>query len=142
MLGDVGRPRIVVELLEAQGDAAAFLIDREHLALDLLALLDHLAGMADLAGPGHVADVQQAVDAFFDLDERAVVGQVADRALDHRARRIALGHLVPRVRLGLLHAERDFLLVLVDVQHHDFDLVADVHQLARMVDALGPATSR
>ena len=87
--------------------------------------------MADLAGPRHVADVQQAVDAFFDLDERAVVGEVAHRAFDHRARRVAVGDLVPRVRLRLLHAERDFLLLLVDVEDHHFDLLVDVHQLAR-----------
>ena len=98
--------------------------------------------MADLAGPRHVADVQQAVDPFFDLDEGAVVGEVANRAFDHRAGRVAVGDLVPGVRLGLLHAERDFLLLLVDVQHDDFDLVVDVHQLVRMADALGPATSR
>ena len=51
LLGDVGRPGIVGQLLQAQGDAAAFLIDGEHAALQHLALLDHLVGMADLAGP-------------------------------------------------------------------------------------------
>ena len=53
-----------------------------------------------------------------------------------------LGDLVPGVGLGLLHAQRDFLLVLVDAQDDDFDLVADVDQLAGMVDPLGPATFR
>ena len=94
--------------------------------------------MADLAGPRHVADVQQAVDALFDLDEGAVVGEVADGALDHRAGRIAVGHAVPGVLLGLLHAQRDFLLLLVDLQHDDFDLVVDLHQFVGMADPLGP----
>ena len=49
------------------------------------------------------------------------------------------GDLVPGVGLGLLHAQGDFLLVLVDVQDLDLDLVADVDQLAGVVDALGPA---
>ena len=84
-VGDVGRPGVFVQLLEAQGDAPAFLIDRQHLALDLLTLFDHFAGVAYLAGPGHVADVQQAVDAFLDFDKGAVIGEVADAALDHRA---------------------------------------------------------
>ena len=95
--------------------------------------------MGDLAHPAHVADVQQAVDAFLDLDEGPVIGEVADDAGNDGARRIALGHLVPGVGLDLLHAERDFLLVLVDVEHLDLDLVADGDQLAGMVDALGPA---
>ena len=118
------------------------LIDRQHLALDGLTLFDHFAGMADLAGPRHVADVQQAVDALFDLDEGAVVGEVADGAGDQGAGRIAVGHFVPGVGLGLLHAERDFLLFLIDAQHDDFDLVVDVDQLVGMADSLGPATFR
>ena len=67
--------------------------------------------------------MQQAVDAFFDLDERAVVGDVADLALDHRAGRVLLGHALPGVLLDLLHAEADFLLVLVDLQDLDLDLL-------------------
>src|SRR5207249_1756194 len=58
---------------------------------------------------------------------------------DLRAGRIALGHLVPRVGLDLLDAQRDFLLLFIDVQHLHFDRVADADQLARVVDALGPA---
>jgi hypothetical protein len=80
------------------------------------------SGVADLLGPAHVRDVQQAVDAFLDLDEGAVVGEVADGALDDGARRVLLGDGGPGVDLGLLHAERDFLLVLVDVEDDDLDL--------------------
>ncbi len=73
-------PRIVVQLLQAQRDALAVFVDRQHLAFDFVALLEHFVGVRDLAGPRHVADVQQAVDAFFEFDERTVVGEVADRA--------------------------------------------------------------
>ena len=83
--------------------------------------------------------MEQAIDAFFDLDERTVVRQVANAAFDHRARRVAVGDLVPRVRLRLLHAERDLLLLLVDIENLHLDLLVDMHQLARMADALGPA---
>ena len=38
--------------------------------------------MIDLAGPGHVGDVDHAVHAFFQLDEGAVAGEVANLALD------------------------------------------------------------
>jgi hypothetical protein len=82
--------------------------------------------------------VQQAVDARLDLDERAVVGEVADLALDDGARRVLLGDELPGVHLGLLHAEADLLLVLVDVEDDDFDLLAEADHLARVVDALRP----
>src|SRR5262249_45355745 len=137
--GDVALPRVVVHLLQAQRNALALLVHVEDDAGDLVALADHLAGVGDLAHPAHVADVQEAVDALLDLDEGAVVGQVADHARDDRARRVALGHLVPRAGLHLLHAQGDFLLLLVDVQDLHLDLVADGHQLAGVVDALGPA---
>ena len=70
--------------------------------------------------------MQEAVDAFLDLDEGAVIGQVADRALDDAAQRVAIGHAVPGVLLGLLDAQRDFLLFLVDAQHDDFDLFVEL----------------
>ena len=101
-------PGVFLHLLEAQGDALLFLIDAEDDRLDVFALLEHFRRVADLLGPRQVGDVQQAVDAFFDLDERAVVGDVADLALDHRAGRIFLGHAFPGVLLDLLHAEARF----------------------------------
>src|SRR6185437_11412682 len=110
-----------------------------HLAADALAFLEELVGVADLAGPAHVGDMEQAVDALFDLDEGAIVGQVADRPLDHGTGRVLAGHLVPGVGLRLLHAQRDLLLVPVDAEDDDLDLVADLDELAGVVDALGPA---
>src|SRR5262249_20620090 len=86
----------------------------------------------------HVADCEKAADAPCAPDQGAVVAEVADDALDHGAGRIALGDLVPRVRLHLLDAEGNLLLVLVDVEDLHFDLIADGDHLARMVDALGP----
>src|SRR5262249_29973431 len=137
--GDVAFPRVVGHLLQAQGDTLALLVHVEDDALDLLALADHLTGVADLAHPAHVADVQEAVDPLLNLDKSAVVGQVADDPGDLCARRVALGDLVPGVGLHLLDAQRDFLLFLVDVQDLHLDLVADRDQLAGVIDALGPA---
>ena len=131
-------PRVFLKLLQAQGHSLLVLVHVQHLGLDHVTLLDELVGMADLAGPGHVADVQQAVDPFLDLDEGPVIGQVADLTLDDRSRRILVLDQRPGVDLGLLHAQADLLLALVDVQHHHFDLVADLNHLARVVDPLGP----
>ena len=82
--------------------------------------------------------MQQAVDALLQLDEGTVVGQVADLAADDRAVRIAFGDVVPGILLGLLHAERDLLAFVVDAEDDDLDLVADLDQLAGVVDPLGP----
>ena len=70
-------PRIFGELLDADGDALILLVDLEHLRFDLVALLDELGGMVDLAGPGEVAHVDHAVEAFFQFHKRTVAGEVA-----------------------------------------------------------------
>src|SRR4029077_1986589 len=46
------------------------------------------------------------------------------------------GEVLPRVFLGRLERQRDTLAVHVDVEHLDGDLVADLHDLGRVVDVL------
>ncbi len=79
----------------------------------------------------------RAFDSTLDLDERAVGHEVRDLALDRLADREAVLDLVPRVVEHLLEAERHALLLLVDVEDDDFELVADLDELARVIEA-GP----
>ena len=137
-VGDVVLPRVLGELLHAESHALLLLVDGEDDRLDDVALLDHLLRVADLACPRHVADVQQTIDAFLDLDEGAVVGEVAHPATNDRADRVLVLDQVPRVVLDLLHAEGDLLLLRVDVEDDDVDHVTRVHHLVRMVDAARP----
>ena len=46
--------------------------------------------------------------------------------------------LVPRIRHALLHPERDAAAILVDLEDHHFDLVAQLHDLGRMDVLVGP----
>src|SRR6185436_17047164 len=134
-------PWIGDQLLDAERDlrlVAVAGIDVEQHGLDLVTLLEQLARVLDPLGPRHVADVDQAVDAFLDLDEDPEVGDVADVALDHGARRVLLGQLLVGVRLELLHAERDPVLLDVDVEHDRLDHVAHRDHLRRMLDPAGP----
>src|SRR5439155_6279571 len=137
--GNIALPRVARHLFQTQGDALALLIHVEDHAGHLVTFADHLARMADLAYPAHVADVQQSVDALLNFDKSAVIGQIAHRPGDDGPWRVALGHFIPGVRLNLLHAQGDFLLLLIDVQHLHFNLIADGDELARVVDALRPA---
>ena len=82
--------------------------------------------------------MDHAVDAFFEFDEGAVGGEVADLALDRGADRVADLDLVPRVRLELADAERDLLLVDADAEHDGLDLLVELEHVARTGDALDP----
>ncbi len=119
-------------------DALVGLVDREHDGFDFVALLENFGRVVDLAGPGHVGDVDHAVDAFFEFHERTVSGEVADLALDGGADRVAELDLVPWIRLELADAERDLLLLLADAENDRIDFLTDLENVGRTGDALGP----
>src|SRR5882762_14843 len=132
-------PRILLRLLQAERDALVLGVDVQDQDIHLIALLHDFGRMLDALGPRHVGDVNQPVDPRLDFDERAERGEVADLAAQARAHRIPLGQRHPRILLRLLHAERDLLLGLVDLEHHRFDRFADRHELGRMPHVARPA---
>src|SRR5467141_326033 len=128
-------PRVRHALLHAERDAPALLVDLEDHHLDLVADLHHLGRMHVLVGPVHLGDVDQAFDARLDLDERAVVGEVGDFAEQARALRVAPPDADPRILAQLLQAERNAVLLGVELEYLRRHLVADVEHLGRMLHA-------
>ena len=100
-----------------------------------MADLHDLLGHLDVA-LGQLRDVHQTLDAFVDPDERAERHQLGDLPGHDLADRVGTGELRPRVFLGRFERERDPLAVQVDVEHLDGDLLADLDNLARVVDVL------
>src|SRR4051812_41205081 len=125
-------PRVGGELLHAERDAALGGIHVEHNGLDLVANIDDLRGVLHALRPGHLADVDQAFDALFEFNERAVVGSGDDASFNVRADGITIDGVEPRVRRELLETQRDALLFVVVLQNFYLDLVADVDEVARM----------
>ena len=103
-------PRVRLALLDAERDAAALFVDVEHHDFDFLARVHDLGRVDVLVGPVHFGHVHQAFDAVFDLDERAVVGDVRDLAEQARARRVAARDVLPRILAELLEAQRNAVL--------------------------------
>ena len=85
---------------------------------------------------GQLGDVDQALDALVDADERTERDQLGDLAGHDLADRVGPGEVLPRVFLGGLERQRDALAVHVDVENLDGDLLADLDNLARVVDVL------
>src|ERR1022692_2982312 len=128
-------PGIRLQLLQAQADAALLRIYVQHYGLNLVANIDQLGGMLHALGPSHLADVYQPFDALLQLDERAVVGHADHAAAYMRTDGITLRCVQPRVRRELFEAQRHALLVAVELQHLHLDLVAHLHQVARVGQA-------
>ncbi len=131
------RPRIGESLLQAQRDAALFGLDAEDDRVDGIALLEHVAGVANLFAPRHLGDVNEAFDAGLDFNEGTEVGKARDCAGDALADLVALGGRFPRLGLKLLQAERNLLRFRIDLEDADLDLLADGEHVLRLVDA-GP----
>ena len=136
--GADGEPRVLTELLDAQGDALVVAIDVQDPGLDLVALLEAIGGVLDALAPGQVGDVDQPVDALVDADEDAEVGDVPDLTLDDGAHGPLQLDAVPGVLLELAHAEGDALVLHVHAEHDGLDEVADGDQLGRVLDPLVP----
>src|SRR5581483_4485611 len=79
-------------------------------------------------------DVHEALDARQDLDEGAERDHLRHAAFDDVAFAVLVEHLLPRVVLRLLEAERDPLAVAIDVEDLDLHGLPDLEHLRRMVD--------
>ena len=91
-------------LLDRQGDAPPVEIDVDDLDPELFARRDHLLGRLDVL-LGHLRDVDESLDAFADLDERAEGHELRHAAVHELANLVAAGKLLPRVLLGCLQRE-------------------------------------
>src|SRR3954452_11254402 len=134
-LVDVGGGGGLVGLLQRQRDPATLEVDVDDLDHDVVVDLHDL--LRDLhVALGQLGDVDQALDALLDADERAEGHQLGDLARHDLADLVGAGEVLPGVLLRRLQRQRDPLAVHVDVEHLDGDLVTDGHDLARVVDVL------
>ncbi len=130
-----GVPRVVLGLADAESDLLVLHIDGEHDHLDFITDREHVARAGDALCPAELADVDEAFDSGGDFDECAVRSEVDDLAGDARTDGELVLYRVPGVGLGLLETEAHALAVAVDVENHDIELVADLEDFARVLDA-------
>ena len=123
----------VLDALQRQREAPALAVDLDDLHVHRLALRHHLARVLDVM-LRELGDVHETLDPRQDLDERAEGDDLRDATFDDVVLVVVLDHLLPRIALGLLEAERDALAVAVDVEHLHLDGLADLEDLRRMVD--------
>ena len=135
VLRDERRERGLRHLLDAERDALALRIDRQHHGFDRLALLVAAHRFFARDVPGDVGEVHKTVDAARQTNEDTEIGDRLDLARDAIVAVVVLRELLPRVRLALLQAQRNTTTLLVDVENHDLGLLTDVHDLGR-VDVL------
>ena len=134
VLGHEGFPGVVAALLEAEADAAFFRIRIQHDDFHFLAGGNDLARVDIFFGPAHFGNVDQPLDARFQFDEGAVIGDVGDPAGKPVAYRIGGLDVFPRVRFKLFHAQGNALGFGVEANDLHLDGFTDLQRVCRMVD--------
>src|SRR5438477_5317257 len=127
-------PGVAHGLLETERNPALDRVDFENLHFHFLRGRNDLAGVHVLFGPRHFRDVDQAFDARLEFDKGAVVGDVGDAAGEARVERILRLDPLPGIIEQLLHAERDAVGLVVDLDDLDLHGLADGQNLGRMID--------
>src|ERR1039458_8633594 len=94
-------------LLQAKCDAAVGLVDAQDHHVHKIPWLHHVRRLPRLLRPGHFGEVDQPFDALFQFHEGAEIGHAGDRALYAVASLVLFVRQFPRMRLELLHAQRD-----------------------------------
>lgn len=128
-------PGVGFNLFHTEADTTVVDVDIEDNGFDHLADVDDLGGVFDAFGPGHFGDMDKTFDTFFDLDERAVIGEANDFASDAGSGGIASFGVVPWIFGDLFETEGNAFGVGVKLEDFDFDLIADVEAFGGVVDA-------
>ena len=145
-LGDGDQPRVLGELLDAEATRCFSRSTRRGRRTGPVALLKISLGWVTFL-------VQEMSETWSrpSMPARSrrtpVVGEVADLPLMMVPLGVLLADEFPRVDLGLLHAEGDFLLVLVDLQDDHVDLwpgwtISDWRWLTRRVQDISEMWTR
>ena len=124
-----GRPRVVMQLLQPQGDPLVLRVHVQDQHLDFLTLLQDLGRMLHPACPAHVGDVDQTVDSGLDLHKGPEGGEVPNGAVQLGSRGILHGEGKPGILLDLLHSQGDLLVLGIHLQDHRLDFVSDGYKL-------------
>src|SRR5450631_3564503 len=127
-------PGVAHGLLEAERNPALDRIDLQNLHFDFLRGRNDLARMHVLLGPRHFRDVDQAFDARLQFDEGAVVGDVGDAAGETRIERVLRLDALPGIVEQLLHAERNTVGLVVDLDDLDLHGLTDGQHFGRVID--------
>ncbi len=129
-------PWVGLALLDAKGDTTTLFVDVQNHDFHFVADLYDLRRVDVLVGPIHFGNVYQTFNAFFQLSEAAVVSQVGNTGHNAGVLWVTSLDSNPWVFTQLLQTQGNAVALAVKLQHLDVDLIANIDDLRRMLDAL------
>ena len=79
--------------------------------------------------------MHKTFDTRGNFDECAIRSEIDDLAADAGTNGELILNRIPRIRLSLLETKRNALAITINVEHHDVDLISNLHDFARMFQA-------
>lgn len=125
-----GFPGIVCKLFNTEAEAFVGDIDIEDDGFDFVAFFVDFGGVTNFLSPADIGDMDETVDAVFDADEEAEIGDIANFAFNDGADRIFFLEDFPGIGFGLFHAEANFLRIGIEAEDDDIDDIADIDHTA------------
>ena len=126
-------PRIAQRLLQPQRDPLFAGIDSEDHGLDCFAGLHQIARLAFFLDPRHLRNVNQSFDSWLQLHKCSEIGDASHCAAHAIADLVLAGYRFPRMRLELLHSDRNASLLGINFENPGLDLLADREHVRRFV---------
>ncbi|GBD36401.1 hypothetical protein HRbin36_01525 [bacterium HR36] len=126
-------PRVGLALLHPEGDFFLFFVDAQHHDFHFVADGNDLVGMVDSPCPTHFTDMHQTLYARFQSDKRPIGHDVHHLADVGATDGVFLFDIGPGARCFLLQAHGNALLLSVHADDIDFQLLAFVHDIARIL---------
>ena len=128
-------PRIRLKLTHTKRNTLVLHVDAKNFGFHNIAHFDELGGVLDALVPAHLRDVNKSLDAVFQLDERAIVGNGYHLSAHNRTDGVFVVGLGPWVGTNLFVAQGDTHCVRVELEDFDLELLAHLEDFRRMVDA-------
>ena len=126
-----GVPRIVSYLLQSQGNTASLDVITQNHALYLITNLHHVRSLVNLLYPRELADVSQAFDSFFQLDEGTKVGELGNSTLYYVIYVVLVFKVQPRIFAEVLQRKIDALLFWVKADNLQLDFLTLLYKVLR-----------
>ncbi len=132
---DKGIPRARRKLFDRKRKAMSLRIDIRNNRFDFLIFFQDIFRMLDFLGMRNVGNVYQTVNAVFDFNKRAEIGQIANLTFNACSDLITLGNRVPGICLKLFHSKADAAFFGIDSQNLNFDFIARSDEFFRTLGA-------
>src|ERR1041385_6065167 len=131
-------PGVWFKILNRERQPSVLGVDTRDNRVSLLTLLENLTRMLYSSRPRDVGHVNKSINAIFYLNKCAEVSQITHAAMNTHSDLISFMQRLPRILLNLLHSKTNTTRLGIDTQYFNLYRVSWIHNLAWMLNALGP----